>query len=177
MSKHKKRNQQIQEPLRKVDQQFNHLDRVFTNPENRGPYAIFLFLAFFGVMGLIWMIPFPQFDFLVRMNMHTFLNWGSLFIAIVIYSYLKMAPTLSYAVLLCIGIMSFFIVQLEYVERDGGPAVWLVCLLIAAISLFVLRLLNGREGKHVSNADYGKLLILGPIWMWSKVFGKMNWKY
>lgn len=110
------------------------------------------------------------------MNAHTFLNWGSLFIAIVVYSYLKLAPTLSYAMLFCIGIMSFFIVQLEYVERDGGPSVVLVCSSIALVSLSVLFLLIRKEGslgvKHLV-----KLLGIGPIWLWSKVFDKFKWKY
>lgn len=160
---------------RPVDRYFYELDQTFVYGKP-GLYALLLTLAFFGVMGLIWMIPFPQFDLLVRMNAHTFLNWGSFYIAIIVYCYLKLAPTLSYIVLLIIGVMSFFIVQLEYVERDGGPTVVLVCTLIAAISLLGLWLMAKRE-KKVDGKDFLKFLAIGPIWLISKVFAKLNWKY
>lgn len=175
MNKKNKKQIQKEELVRPVDRYLGEMDSTFSKG-NKGLYALFLALAFFGIMGLIWMIPFPQFDFLIRMNAHTFLNWGSLFIAIVIYSYLKLAPTLSYAVLFCIAIMSFFIVQLEYVERDGGPTVVLVCSVIAVLSLLGLSLLLKKEGD-LGLKHFFSLLGLGPIWLWSKVFDKFKWKY
>jgi hypothetical protein len=158
-----------------VDQYFYELDQTFTR-RNKAWYAALLTLTFFGVMGLVWMIPFPKFDFLVQMNAHTFLNWGSFYIAIIVYCYLKLAPTLSYIILFCIAIMSYFIVQLEYVERDGGPTVVLICTSIAAISLIGLWLLAKNE-KNVNGKDFIKFLTIGPIWLWSKVFQKLKWKY
>lgn len=175
MSKRNLNRGQKETPQRPVDRYFKEMDSVFAKG-NKGLYAIFLSLAFFGIMGLIWMVPFPQFDFLVRMNAHTFLNWGSIFIAIVVYSYLKLAPTLSYAALFCIAIMSFFIVQLEYVERDGGPSVVLVCSSIALLSLLVLFLLTRKEGS-LGLKHFLALLGIGPIWLWSKVFDRFKWKY
>lgn len=175
MSKKNVKQAQKEEPVRPVDRYFKQLDETF-GTGNKGVYAFFLSLAFFGVMGLIWMIPFPQFDFLVRMNAHTFLNWGSFFIAIVVYLYLKLAPTLSYAALFCIAVMSFFIVQLEYVERDGGPTVVLVCSTLAIIALAVLWILTKKE-RNISLQGFFQFLCIGPIWLWSKVFDKFKWKY
>lgn len=161
--------------VRPVDQYFSNLDQYFPNG-SKGLYALFLLFAFFGVMGLIWMIPFPQFQFLVDNNMHTFLNWGSFFIAIVIYAYLRLAPTLSYAVLFTISIMSFFIVQLEYVERDGGPSVILVSCLFALIGLLGLGFMCRKE-QNIYGKQFFQLLTLGPIWLWSKVFNRFRIKY
>jgi hypothetical protein len=159
---------------RPVERYFYDLDKTY-GEGNYTLYAIFLFLSFFAIMGLIWMIPFPQLDFLVKMNAHTFLNWGSFFIAIVIYCYLKLAPTLSYAVLFTIGIMSYFIVQLEYIERDGGPSVVLVCSILAIIGLAGLFFTSTSAKK--GEASFLNLLTIGPIWMWSKVFDRLKWKY
>ncbi len=161
-------------PLRPVEVYFQNLDLVYQN--NKGIYAVFLTLAFFGVMGMVWMIPFPQLDFLKNMNAQTFLNWGSFYIAIIIYVYLKLAPTLSYAMLFTIGIMSFFIVRLEYVERDGGPAVLLVCAILALIGFLGLWIYS-QKGKNSSAQNFWQLLTIGPIWLWSKVFDKMKIKY
>lgn len=160
---------------RPVERYFHVLDSNF-GAANKIALAVGLTLAFFGIMGLIWMVPFPQFDFLVKMNAHTFLNWGSFFIAIVVYCYLKLAPTLSYAMLFSIGIMSYFIVQLEYVERDGGPAVVLVCSVLAIVGL-LLTYFTARKSTQVDAAKFLQLLGIGPIWLWSKLFDRLKWKY
>lgn len=160
----------------KVDKIFNELDAIYTN-HNLSLMALLVFISYFGIMGIIWMIPFPQFDFLVKMNAHTFLNWGSFFIAIIIYLYLKLAPTLSYAVLLCISIISFFIVQLEYVEKDGGPAVIIVSIVLALIGLLGLFFYIRKSGSKLDTKSFSKLIGYGPIWLWSKLFKKFNIKY
>lgn len=171
--KKKNNKKELAEPLRRVEIYFSSLDQSFKG--NKIVYALFMTFAFFGVMGMIWMIPFPQLDLLKRINAQTFLNWGSFYIAIIIYLYLKLAPTLSYAILFTIGIMSFFIVQLEYVERDGGPAVLLVCGILAAVGLIGLWLFSKKEQNE--NQNFGQLLTIGPIWLWSKLFDKFKIKY
>lgn len=173
----KKKQAPVPEVKRPVDQYFDHLDANFQDPTNRMIQIIFLPLFFFGLMGMIWMIPFPQFDFLVKLGWHTFLNWGSFFIAIVIYYYLKLSPTLSYAVLLCIGIMSYFIVQLEYIERDGGPGVLLVSTIITLISLLVLWVGKSKEKNTISFKQFWLFLTVGPIWLWHFAFQKIKLKY
>lgn len=170
----KKENKDDNNIQREVDIQFKNLDNTFQG--NKSLYAFFLTLAFFGVMGLVWMIPFPQLEFLKKMNAQTFLNWGSFYIAIIIYFYLKLAPTLSYAALFSIAIMSFFIVQLEYVERDGGPTVILICSIIAIVGLLGLWVYAKKE-KSVTGKDFWNLITIGPIWLWSKVFDKLKFKY
>ena len=165
------------EVLRPVDLLFKDLQHSFPEPARYPLYISCLLLFYFGIMGLIWMIPFPQFDFLVQMKAHTFLNWGSFFIAIIIYCYLKLAPSLSYAVLFTIGIFSFFIVRLEYVERDGGPAVWLVSAILAIVGLLGLFAVANKEAKAPTMTQLWKLIAVGPIWFWSKLFARFNWKY
>ncbi|NQD72410.1 hypothetical protein HP439_16910 [Sphingobacterium shayense] len=161
---------------RELDEVFYAMDRRYVNG-SRFLYIISIACFFFGVMGLIWMIPFPQFEFLISVNMHTFLNWGSFYIAIIIYFYLRLAPTLSYAMLFTIGIMSFFIVQFEYLERDGGPAVWLVSLMFAIFGFIGLYLNSRRESPAVSLKELWRLITIGPIWYWSKAFNKLSIKY
>lgn len=175
MAKHKKK--QKTEPKRKVILYFEQLDQKFGKQKNLIPYFILIYLFFFSVLGLIWMIPFPQFDFLVRMEMHTFFNWASILIAIMIYSYLKLAPTLSYAVLISIWVMSYFIVQLEYREAAGGMAVWMFCFILFVISSLGLLLMAKQERKKI-NLNEGLLLVsIGPIWVWSKLYDRFKWKY
>src|SRR5690606_5688207 len=176
MNKKQKKTPGIPTFERPVDRIFYEMDQKFATG-NKIAYAVFIALTFFGVMGLVWMIPFPKLGFLVRMNMDTFVNWGSFYIAIIIYLYLKLAPTLSYAMLFTIGVMSFFIVQLEYVERDGGPSVWLVCALLAGLGILGTYIQAKREREDIALRDVWRLLTIGPIWLWSKVFTILKIKY
>src|SRR5690606_25641707 len=161
MNKKQKKTPGIPTFERPVDRIFYEMDQKFATG-NKIAYAGFIALAFFGVMGLIWMIPFPKLGFLVRMNMDTFLNWGSLCTSIIIYLYLRLAPTLSYAMLFPIGVMSFCIVQLEYVERDGGPAVWLVCTVLTLVGIIGAVFQAKKEPTQDPPEAIRRVLTLAP---------------
>ncbi len=160
---------------RPVDAYFHQMDQSLLR--QKAIYTLGVFLIFFGVMGLVWMIPFPRLAFLERMEAHTFLNWGSFFIAIVIYIYLKLAATLSYAMLFTIGGMSFLIVQLEYIERDHGLPAWVVFAALALIGLVTLYSHYQKEQPSKKPISFIRLITIGPIWLWSKVFQKLGWRY
>ncbi len=177
MAKAKRKAQQAKPKFdRPVDRYFYNMDEQLTG--SIPMYAFGVFLSFFALMGLIWMIPFPQLGFLERMQAQTFLNWGSFFIAIVVYAYLKLAPTLSYVMLFTIGVMSFLIVQLEYVERDHGLPAWIVFAVLAlialTITLFAYRKDAANNGAKIS---FWQVLTIGPLWLWSLVFRKLGWRY
>ena len=171
------RNKTKNSAKREIDVYFERFANLFQHPVNRVLQYIAIPVFSFAVLGLVWMIPFPEIGFLKRSGYDTFLNWGSFFIAGIIYYYLRLATTLSYAVLLTIGVFSFFIVQLEYVEQAGGPAVWVVCSLLLMMSFLVLYLGKRMEKNHVSFRAFLQLLVLGPIWLWHFVFRKFNIPY
>lgn len=164
-------------PKRKVDVYFETFDREYRHPLNRLIQYMALPLFSFAVLGLVWMIPFPEIAFLKKYGYDTFLNWGSFFIAGVVYYYLRLAPTLSYAMLLTIGVFSFFIVQLEYAEQKGGLPVWLVCVILLSISLGALFLGKSLERITIPFRRFLLLLALGPIWLWHFVFKRLNIPY
>ncbi|MFC3199782.1 hypothetical protein ACFOET_19345 [Parapedobacter deserti] len=162
---------------RKVDVHFAALNQHYRHPANRVIQYMALPVFFFAVLGLVWMIPFPEIAFLKARGYDTFLNWGSFFIAGFVYYYLRLAPTLSYAVLLTVGLFAFFIVQLEYIEQAGGPAVWLVCAILLLVALAALAVGKRMERYPVSMRSFLRLLALGPIWLWHFVFKRLNIPY
>lgn len=164
-------------PKRPVDLQFEQLTYAFQHPINRMIQVAAIPIFSFAILGLVWMIPFPKIAFLAKHGFDTFLNWGSFFIAGMIYYYLRLAPTLSYGVLLFIGLFSFFIVQLEYVEQDGGPAVWLVCLILLLAALLALYIGKSLERHAVSGRSFRRLLLIGPIWLLHFVFNRFKIPY
>lgn len=176
-SKGQKQKQVPDTPKRDVDVYFETFDKQYQHPVNRIIQYFALPIFWFAFLGLVWMIPFPEIDFLKQWGYDTFLNWGSFFIAGIIYYYLRLSPTLSYAMLLTVGVFSFFIVRLEYMEQAGGPAVWLVCGSLLLISFLALYLGSRLERKPVSFPDFCRLLVLGPVWLWHFAFKKWNIPY
>ncbi|WP_233632659.1 hypothetical protein [Parapedobacter sp. ISTM3] len=164
-------------PRRQVDTYFEVLDKAYQHPTNRIIQWVAIPLFSFAVLGMVWMVPFPEIAFLKKHGYDMFLNWGSFFIAAMIYYYLRLAPTLSYAALLTVGVFSFFIVQLEYVEQAGGPAVWLVCAVLLLIALAALSVGKSMERTQAPFHTFWRLLVLGPIWLWHFVFRKLNIPY
>lgn len=145
------------------------------HPGVRALHFLFMPVLFFALMGLIWMIPFPEIAFLKKHGYDIFLNWGSFYIAIVVYYYLRLSPVLSYAILFSIGVMSFLIVQLEYWEAAGGPPVWVVCGYLLVFS-FALLWFTGqkKEGKSSGLGGFLRLHAHGPLWLWHLVFERFK---
>lgn len=159
----------------RIERLFAEYAHSHKHPVNVLIHWICVPLLAFSIVGLIWMIPFPHIEFLGSMN--GFVNWASFFIAFIIYYYLKLSPTLSYGMLFLIGVFSYFIVQLEYVEAAGGKPVWLVCLVIFILSWIGQFIGHKIEGKKPSFLTDVKFLLVGPIWLLSKIYNKLKIPY
>ncbi len=164
-----------QEEIRPIDLLFAEYSTYHQNPVNRLLHWIFVPLLLFSIIGLVTAIPFPHLAFLGKYNM--FINWFSFLLAGSIYYYLRLSPLLSYLMLFMIGIMYFFIVQLEYIEQGGGPALWQVSLCILAVSLIGKFIGYKIEGKMPPFLSSLKFLFIGPIWLLHLILRKFNLKY
>jgi uncharacterized membrane protein YGL010W len=158
-----------------VDVLFDKYAESHQNPSNEIIHWICVPLIVFSLLGLVWAIPFPHIGFLGRYN--GYLNWASFLIAFSVYYYLKLSPVLSYLMLLLIFGMSMIIVQLEKWETSGGPALWLVCLVIFVIAWIGQFLGHKIEGKKPSFLDDVKFLLIGPIWLLHFICKKVGLRY
>lgn len=165
------------EEVREVNKHFIEINSWAINPQSRMLYYLFIPIFFFGLLGCIWMIPFPELAFLKSRGYDIYLNWASIFIAVLIYIYLKLVPMLSYMVLISIGFMSYLIVQLEYYEQAGGLAAWIIFLILFLIGLSGLWLGTQSEQKKPSSAQFLKFLSLSPLWAWHLIFSKFKIKH
>lgn len=155
-----------------VDDLFLQYAESHQNPTNILVHWICVPLIVFSLFGLVWCIPFPHVELLGKYN--GFVNWASFMVAISVYYYLKLSPTLSYGMLLMFGVFSYFIVQLEYWELAGGPALWLVCLILFIVSWIGQFVGHKIEGKKPSFLTDLKFLLVGPIWLLAKIYRKLK---
>lgn len=152
----------------KLDRLFDVYTESHQDRTNVLIHAICVPLISFGLIGLVWSIPFPHLDFMGSMN--GFVNWASFLIAFIIYYYLKLSPTLSYGALFFIGLFSFFIVQLEYWEIAGGLRLWQACLIafvLGWVGQFIGHKVEGRKPSFLTDL---KFLLIGPIWLLAKLY-------
>lgn len=164
-----------EEEKRKIDVLFDKYSESHQNPTNKLIHWICVPLIVFSIVGLVTAIPFPHLAFLGKYNM--FINWFSVVLAITVYYYSTLSPILSYLMLFVFGIFYVLIVQLEYVEQAGGPALWQVSLWIFVLSWIGQIIGYKIEGKRPSLLDDLKFLLIGPIWLLSFVLKKLNVRY
>ncbi len=160
---------------REIDVLFAKYAQSHQNPTNKTIHWICVPLIVFSIIGLVSAIPFPQIGFLGKYNMY--INWFSLLMAAAIYYYLKLSPILSYLMLFFFGICYFFVVQLEYLEQGGGPALWQSSLFIFVLAWIGQFVGHQIEGKKPSFLDDLKFLLIGPLWLMHFILKKLNIKY
>lgn len=160
---------------RPVDVLFDKYAESHQNHTNKTIHWICVPLIVFSLLGLVWVIPFPELSFLGQYK--GFLNWASFLIAFSVYYYYSLSPILSFLMLWVIGLMSYGIVQLEYSEKAGGPAVWLACLVIFVLAWVGQFIGHKIEGKKPSFFDDLKFLLIGPIWLLHFICKKVGLKY
>jgi uncharacterized membrane protein YGL010W len=162
-------------PAKKVDLLFAEYAATRQHPSNRLIHWVCIPLILFSVLGLAWSIPFPQLGFLGRYN--GFLNWASFLIAFSGYYYYRLSPVLSYMMLLLVFALSLIVVQLEKWALVGGPALWLVCVVILLMALARLFIGQKTEGKRPSFLTGAKHVLIGPIWLLHFICLKTGLRY
>lgn len=170
-----KKSKYMKEEKREIDILFDKYSESHQNPNNKLIHWICVPLIVFSIIGLVSAIPFPYLGFLGKYNMY--INWFSIVLACSIYYYLKLSPILSYLMLFFFGFCYFFVVQLEHLEKAGGPALWQVSLAIFVFAWVGQFIGHQIEGKKPSFLDDLKFLLIGPLWLLHFLLKKLNIRY
>ncbi|RZK50439.1 MAG: DUF962 domain-containing protein [Pedobacter sp.] len=158
-----------------VDVLFDKYAESHQNSTNKFIHWVCVPLIVFSLLGMVWSIPFPELSFLGKGQ--TYFNWASFLIAFSLYYYYTLSPVLSFMMIWVVGIFSYFIVQIEYWEMAGGPAMWVVFLIIFVLAWIGQFIGHKIEGKKPSFLDDVKFLLIGPIWLLHFICKKLNIPY
>ncbi len=165
-----------QSELRPVDKVLNDFSKTHQNPINRNLQWVCIPLISFGLVGLIWALPFPHLAFLGKYN--GFVNWASFVIAFSIFYYYKLSPVLSYGTLLMVFAISAGIVSLEKIQgSDGTPILPQVCLGLLIAGLIVQFIGYSLEDKSFTIAQNFRFLLDGPFWLVFNLLKKTGIRY
>lgn len=115
-------------------------------------------------------MSFPQLKWLGSYN--GFINWASVFIAVVVYAYYRLSPVLSYLVLMVMFAFTYGISQSQVWEKAGGPGLAAASGLVL-FAAFVLWLISCKiTSKQELVAGYAKMLFIAPLWPLHLLFKK-----
>ncbi|KAA9345857.1 Mpo1 family 2-hydroxy fatty acid dioxygenase [Adhaeribacter soli] len=161
---------------RKADAYFARYSESHQNSVNILIHWICVPLIAFSLLGLVWAIPVPHFDFLGKMN--GYINLATFLIGFATIYYLLLSFRLGLAMIFTIWIFSAGIITLERMARlHGWPEMWQVCLSIFVLAWIGQFIGHKIEGKKPSFLEDLQFLLIGPAWLWAKVFKKLGWRY
>lgn len=155
--------------MRTADQWFTAYAVSHTHPFNVLMHWICVPLIVVSVVGLLWSLPVPA-DFSAASPA---LNWGALFLlAAVVYYFIMSVP-------LAFGILPFIVAVVAAV-------VWLESLAIplwgSSLAIFIVAWIgqfigHWVEGKRPSFFEDAQFLMIGPLWLLSKLFRRAGLPY
>jgi uncharacterized membrane protein YGL010W len=158
--------------MTKLDQLLSEYGESHKNSTNKLIHWIAVPSIVFSLLGLVWSIPMP--DFMVN---YPYFNWASIVIAFSLYYYWQLSAILAFAMIFVVGLFSYLIVQLEYLEQAGFWPLWLVCVLIFTVAWVFQFIGHKVEGKKPSFLKDVQFLLIGPIWLLHFVFKKLGLPY
>jgi hypothetical protein len=162
-------------PARPVDKLFAAYAADNSTSANKTLQWFFVPLFAFGLFALVWSLPFPHIGFLGKYN--GFINWASFLLAVIIYMYYKLSPVLSYFILFTLFGFSYLIIQLEYMQKAGGAALWQVSLIMLAVGLLGYFTATIAESRQISIVKKLKNLLIAPLYLWHLLWSKVSVKY
>ncbi|MCJ8210305.1 hypothetical protein MUY27_11350 [Mucilaginibacter sp. RS28] len=162
-------------PVPPAEKKYQLFEGFAVGSESRKLQLLLIPLGLFGLMGVLWAIPFPQLKFLGEYN--AYFNWASFFIAVIIYVHLKMSPLVSYLLLFMLFAFSYGIIQLEQWHEQGGLSVALVAGIVLLIFLSAEWILYTKVKEKYQAASFITTIVNSPTWLMVVLAKKLKMNY
>lgn len=161
---------------RLVDAYVDKYAESHQNQTNKLIHWLCVPLIVFSILGLVWALPFPHFNFLGKLN--GYINWATFLLFFAMLYYLRLSLALATAMLLVIFVFSAGIVTLEKLHANlNWPPMWQVCGIIFVLSWVGQFIGHKIEGKKPSFLVDLRFLLIGPIWLLHFLFKKAGIPY
>ncbi|MBE9585392.1 DUF962 domain-containing protein [Mucilaginibacter sp. JRF] len=163
------------QPQRQADKLFAAYEAAHQHPVNILVSRIATPLLFFAVFALVWSLPFPHLAFLGQYN--GYVNWASFLLAVSVFGYYRISPVLSYFILFTYFGFSYLIIQLEQLEKAGGPALFVIPLVLFILSLVAVFTVQQLEKVKLSVLAQLKNLLIAPIYLWYLILKRLSLQF
>jgi len=140
------------------------------NKTNKTIHWICVPLIMFSLVGLLWSIPIPE--IFTRINF--LFNYGTLFMILALLYYLTLSVRLAIGMLIMV---TGLIAGNYYLAKIGSPPLWVISLIIfvvAWIGQFIGHYIEGKKPSFLKDLQF---LLIGPLWLLSFIYKKLEILY
>ena len=137
------------------------------NPTNKTIHWICVPAILFSVLGLLWLVPVPQF----AASAGPWLNWATLLMALAFVYYLVLSPALA-AGMVMIALAMFGLIRV--LEASLGTPVWMLFVgifVLAWIGQFIGHMIEGKKPSFFKDLQF---LLIGPAWLLADLYGHLG---
>lgn len=145
--------------MKNLEQWLQEYSVSHRNPTNKLIHNICVPLIMFSVLGLIWVIPRPEF-----MQVNIFFNWAVIFSALCLIFYFSLGVTTGLLMLFVLIPMIVFL----YVFENLDIPILMSSLIIFVVSWVGQFIGHKIEGKKPSFFQDLQFLLIGPLWVFRK---------
>tara|TARA_Y100001960_G_C14425109_1_gene704902 strand:- start:164 stop:637 length:474 start_codon:yes stop_codon:yes gene_type:complete len=157
--------------MKDIQQWLDEYGESHQNPMNKKIHWVCVPLIMISLLALISLIPFPSF---IKFTGNSIIDsWGTVFLLYCVIFYLRMSVSIAVGMLIIAFFMIWGINWLDSFEIS----LWMLSLFIFILAWIGQFIGHKIEGKKPSFFEDLQFLLIGPAWLLSFIYKKMNIKY
>ena len=156
--------------MRTMQQWLDEYGDSHRHPTNKTIHWVCVPAILFSVLGLLWLVPVPQF----AANIGTWLNWATLVLGLAFVYYLLLSPTVAVGMAV-IALAMFALIRT--LELNLGFPLWMLFVgifVLAWIGQFVGHVIEGKKPSFFKDLQF---LLIGPAWLLSDLYRHLGIRY
>ena len=157
--------------MKDIQQWLDEYGESHQNPTNKKIHWVCVPLIMMSLLALISLIPFPSFIKLT--GNHVLDSWATIFLLYCIIFYLRMSLTIAVGMLFIAFLMICGINWLGSFD----VSLWVLSLVIFVLAWIGQFIGHKIEGKKPSFFEDLQFLLIGPAWLLSFIYKKLNIRY
>ena len=159
--------------MNRIQVLLNEYSESHRNIINKRIHWICVPLIYFSVFALLWSIPSNFFENLFKIP-HEYMNWANFIAILVFIYYIILSPKLTLGMLL---FTSFCFFTCNEIYKADPNYLWKVALIIFVLAWIGQFIGHHIEGKKPSFFKDLQFLLIGPLWLLSFIYQKLNLRY
>lgn len=157
--------------MKDIQQWLDEYGESHQNPMNKKIHWVCVPLIMISLLALISLIPFPPF---IKFTGNSVIDsWAAVFLLYCVIFYLRMSVSIAVGMLIIAFFMIWGINWLDSFEIS----LWMLSLFIFILAWIGQFIGHKIEGKKPSFFEDLQFLLIGPAWLLSFIYKKMNIKY
>ena len=160
--------EEFADPRRPIDRFLGNYSEDHRNPTNQTIHHWCVPLIVWSVTAVLFVLPVPQ--SLGRPGL-----WVALLAVMAVGYYLRLSRTLGLIMAGALGVMLAFDAWV-YAQFGAGALLWsgVAVFVVAWIAQFIGHEIEGKRPSFLTDLVY---LLIGPLWVWSKLLQKLGVRY